>query len=238
MLTEQVLPVDKVAELGPKVAQALGTKGGGRPGAFQGKASSLDGLPEALNILHQSVQQSSRGSIGYAVSHTWHTVLMPRHACCRFLGAAPDASAFALDWKADCTILQAGVFADYQSAVTDGCCPRCLGNGMMDDDVGLQPTGGAFVGTQPMLEPPSAAFLGTQQMLVPLLAPATLPPILPALRGSAAESQLLANVELAEQRLWEFNIMFDEQRRKLLSDEQGAVDNYRRVVGDLPNRPE
>ena len=118
MLTEQVLPVDKVAELGPKVAQALGTKGGGRPGAFQGKASSLDGLPEALKILHQSVQQSSRGSIGYAVSHTWHTVLMPRHACCRFLGAAPDASAFALDWKADCSILQAGVFADYQSAVT------------------------------------------------------------------------------------------------------------------------
>lgn len=68
MLTKKVLSVDRVAELGPKVAAALGTKGGGRPGAFQGKSSSLDGLPEALRILHQS-WQPSRTSIGCTVSH-------------------------------------------------------------------------------------------------------------------------------------------------------------------------
>ena len=95
----------------------------------------------------------------------------------------------------------------------------------------------AFVGTQPMLEPISGAYAGIQPMLVPMSAPAPLPPALPALRGSAAEVDLLANVELAEQRLREFNIMYDEQRQKLLSDEQGALDNYRRVVGVLPIRP-
>ena len=101
----------------------------------------------------------------------------------------------------------------------------------------LEPIGGAFVGTQPMLEPISGAFAGTQAMLVPMAAPAPLPPILPALRGSAAEVELLANVELAEQRLWEFNIMYDEQRQKLQNAEQGALDSYRHVVGELPDRP-
>ena len=88
-----------------------------------------------------------------------------------------------------------------------------------------------------MLEPTNGAILGSQAMLVPMLAPAPLPPVLPALRGSAAESQLLANVELAERRLWEFNIMFDEQRQKLLSDEQGALASYRQVAGNLAIRP-
>ena len=110
--------------------------------------------------------------------------------------------------------------------------------------VGTQPMlepmigSGAVVGTQPMLTPSSGAFAGTQAMLVPMAAPAPLPPVLPTLRGSAAEVELLANVELAEQRLWEFNIMYDEQRKKLLNDEQGAVDTYRRVVGNLPIRPD
>ena len=68
----------------------------------------------------------------------------------------------------------------------------------------LTPISGGFVGTQPMLEPIGGAFAGTQAMLVPMAAPAPLPPVLPTLRGSAAEVELLANVELAEQRLWEF----------------------------------
>ena len=102
--------------------------------------------------------------------------------------------------------------------------------------VELQPSI-AFVGTQPMLEPASGAYAGIQPMLVPMSAPAPLPPVLPALRGSAAEVELLANVELAEQRLREFNIMYDEQRQNLLREEQGALDDYRRVVGVLPIRP-
>ena len=101
----------------------------------------------------------------------------------------------------------------------------------------LTPISGGFVGTQPMLEPIGGAFAGTQAMMVPMAAPAPLPPVLPTLRGSAAEVELLANVELAEQRLWEFNVMYDEQRQKLLNEEQGALDIYRRVVGNLPNRP-
>lgn len=103
--------------------------------------------------------------------------------------------------------------------------------------VQMQPTSGAFVGTQPMLEPISNVFAVSAQMLVPMAVPAPLPPVLPALRGSAAEVELLANVELAEQRLMEFNIMYDEQRQKLLSEEQGALDSYRQVVGVLPDRP-
>ena len=70
-------------------------------------------------------------------------------------------------------------------------------------------------------------------MLVPILAPAPLPPIVPSVPGSA---QLLANVELAEERLRQFNIMYEEQRRALLTDEADAVSNYRRVVGDLSIR--
>ncbi|CAL5220041.1 g1988 [Coccomyxa viridis] len=170
-------PKDKVGQLGPQVAEALSTKGGGRPGAFQGKMSGLNGLPEALKILHQS-WQPSRTSIGCAPTSG-------------FVGTQPM----------------------------------------------LTPISGGFVGTQPMLEPIGGAFAGTQAMLVPMAAPAPLPPVLPTLRGSAAEVELLANVELAEQRLWEFNVMYDEQRQKLLNEEQGALDIYRCSVGDVPTRP-
>ena len=86
VLTAQLLPADKVAQLGPRVAEALGTKGGGRPGAFQGKASSLNGLPEALKILHQGWGQPSRASIGCAVSHGWHTACSVCHASPRTSG--------------------------------------------------------------------------------------------------------------------------------------------------------
>ena len=76
VLTVLVLLADKVAELGPQVAEALSTKGGGRPGVFQGKASSLNGLPRALKILHQNWGQPSRTSIGCAVSQGWHSACL------------------------------------------------------------------------------------------------------------------------------------------------------------------
>ena len=75
------LHADKVADLGPKIAEALGTKGGGRPGAFQGKLTSLDKLPEALKTLHQNVQPS-RTSIGCAVSCLIPTLIhLPKRGC-------------------------------------------------------------------------------------------------------------------------------------------------------------
>lgn len=61
---------DKVAELGPKVAAALGTRGGIRPGAFQGKVGSFDRLPQALKVLHDSLAQSRR-SLDHVVRHPW-----------------------------------------------------------------------------------------------------------------------------------------------------------------------
>jgi hypothetical protein len=83
--------------------------------------------------------------------------------------------------------------------------------------IGSQP----LIGSQPM------------QMLVPISAPAPLPPVLPSMPSSA---QLLANVELAEERLRQFNIMYEEQRKALLTNEEDAVSNYRHFVGDLPIR--
>lgn len=76
-------------------------------------------------------------------------------------------------------------------------------------------------------------------MLLPPSAPVptTLPPILTTLPSCAAEAQLLANVELAEQHLREFNIMFEEQRGKLLYDKDTALADYQRHVGSLPIRP-
>ncbi len=70
-------------------------------------------------------------------------------------------------------------------------------------------------------------------MLVPVSAPVLLPPILPALVGSAAELDLLDNVKLAEQRLREVNITYDEQ----LTEEDDAVNKHRRVSADLPMQP-
>ena len=73
---DQAVPcADKVAELGPTVAAALGTRGGMRPGAFQGKVGSLDRLPQALKVLHDSLAQSRR-SLDKVVRHSW---LLP---CC------------------------------------------------------------------------------------------------------------------------------------------------------------
>ena len=60
----------KVAELGPKVAAALGTRGGMRPGAFQGKVGSFDRLPQALKVLHDSLAQSRR-SLDNVVRNSW-----------------------------------------------------------------------------------------------------------------------------------------------------------------------
>ena len=95
------------------------------------------------------------------------------------------------------------------------------------------------MGTQPMIG--SQELFGAQPMpmLLPasLPVPTTLPPILPPVPGCAAEAQLLANVELAEQHLREFNIMFEEQRNKLLFEEDTALANYQRNVGSLPTRP-
>ena len=79
------LHADKVADLGPKIAEALGTKGGGRPGAFQGKLASLDKLPKALKILHENVQPS-RTSIGGAVSCLSPTLIHLRHRSCNLSG--------------------------------------------------------------------------------------------------------------------------------------------------------
>ena len=62
---------DKVAELGPKVAAALGTRGGMRPGAFQGKVASLDRLPQALKVLHDSLAQSRRSLDNNVVRDLW-----------------------------------------------------------------------------------------------------------------------------------------------------------------------
>lgn len=61
-----------MAELGPQVAAALGARGGGRPGAFQGKVAGFEGLPEALKVLHQNLQPS-RASSNSAVSSPKHT---------------------------------------------------------------------------------------------------------------------------------------------------------------------
>ncbi|CAK0770566.1 hypothetical protein CVIRNUC_003780 [Coccomyxa viridis] len=159
-------PQDKVAELGPKVAAALGTRGGIRPGAFQGKVGSFDRLPQALKVLHDSLAQSRR-----SLDHV--------------------------------------------------------------------PRSGGLVGTQPMIG--SQELFGAQPMpmLLPasLPVPTTLPPILPPVPGCAAEAQLLANVELAEQHLREFNIMFEEQRNKLLFEEDTALADYQRNIGSLPTRP-
>ena len=65
-----VTSADKIAELGPKVAAALGTRGGMRPGAFQGKVASLDRLPQALKVLHDSLAQSRR-SLDNVVRGPW-----------------------------------------------------------------------------------------------------------------------------------------------------------------------
>ena len=103
----------------------------------------------------------------------------------------------------------------------------------------VQSRSGGLVGTQPMIG--SQELIGAQPMpmLVPasLPVPTTLPPILPTVPGCGAEAQLLANVELAEQHLREFNIMFEEQRNKLLFEEDTAMANYHRHVGSLPIRP-
>lgn len=88
-----------------------------------------------------------------------------------------------------------------------------------------------MIGSQPLM--------GSQPlpMLVPIAsAGISLPPVMPTLPGTAAEAQLLANVELAEQRLREFDIMYDEQRRSLLGNEDAALNDYKRAVGSLPVR--
>lgn len=70
MLTKVAPSAGKVAELGPKVAAALGTRGGLRPGVFQGKVSSFDRLPQALKVLHDSLAQSRR-SMEHVVRDPW-----------------------------------------------------------------------------------------------------------------------------------------------------------------------
>jgi hypothetical protein len=84
-----------------------------------------------------------------------------------------------------------------------------------------------MIGSQPLI--------GSQAMpmLVPISAPGPLPPIVPSVPGSA---QLLANVEMAEDRLRQFNIMYEEQRKALLTEEAQAISNYTQIVGDLPIR--
>lgn len=95
------LHADKVADLGPKIAKALGTKGGGRPGAFQGKLASLDKLPKALKVLHETVQPS-RTSIGGAVSCLSPTLIhLPN-------GSATSQGSFAVN-PAGTVLLQAPV---------------------------------------------------------------------------------------------------------------------------------
>jgi Ser-tRNA(Ala) deacylase AlaX len=44
-------PEEKVARLGPRVAEALEGRGGGKRGIFQGRATRLDRLPEAQTIV-------------------------------------------------------------------------------------------------------------------------------------------------------------------------------------------
>ena len=70
-----MLFADKISELGPKVAAALGTRGGMRPGAFQGKVASLDRLPQALKVLHDSLAQSRR-SLDNVVRDPWLSPLL------------------------------------------------------------------------------------------------------------------------------------------------------------------
>ena len=89
------MSADKVADLGPQVGAVLGTNGGGRPGSFQGKVGSLDGLPEVLKLLHQS-WQPSRLSIGSVVSHTsYNSDTCYAHPFLPYLGTWPAAASSA-----------------------------------------------------------------------------------------------------------------------------------------------
>lgn len=47
-------PDQKLKQVGPRIAQALGGRGGGSGGLFQGKADKLDNLEEALALLRES----------------------------------------------------------------------------------------------------------------------------------------------------------------------------------------
>ena len=48
-------PPDVVKTAGPAVAQALGGKGGGRPGRMQGKGSHLQKAADAAALLQEAV---------------------------------------------------------------------------------------------------------------------------------------------------------------------------------------
>lgn len=45
-------PDAAVAAAGPQIAAALGGRGGGRGGRFQGRFSRVDGLDDAVSLLH------------------------------------------------------------------------------------------------------------------------------------------------------------------------------------------
>ncbi len=55
---DQIVVADAVKRAGPKVAEALGVKGGGRPGLYQGKAASLEKVAEAKAALDREAAHS------------------------------------------------------------------------------------------------------------------------------------------------------------------------------------
>ena len=96
--------------LGPKVAKALGAgKGGGRPGLFQGKAPSLDGLDAAKALLLAELPQVLpratallRMEVSCTVLHC-ACFLLAAHCCSSWFSEVPAllqacASATA-DWR-------------------------------------------------------------------------------------------------------------------------------------------